>query len=50
MRLVQRGIPPAPYWAVSLYDVGESGRPTKVVVYLVDRKTGALTPPSRAHM
>ena len=43
VRLVQRGIPPRAYWAVSLYDVGEGNRPTRVEVFLVDRKTGALT-------
>ena len=42
VRLVQRGIPPRAYWAVSLYDVDTRGRPTKVEVYLVDRKTGTL--------
>jgi hypothetical protein len=42
VRLVQRGIPPRAYWAVSLYDVDAEGRPTKVQVYLVDRKTGAV--------
>jgi hypothetical protein len=35
VRLVQRGIPPRAYWAVSLYDVGPKGAPTKVEVYLV---------------
>jgi hypothetical protein len=43
VRLVQQGIPPRAFWAVSLYDVSQDGRPTKVEVYLVDRKTGALT-------
>ncbi len=43
VRLVQRGIPPRAFWAVSLYDVGERGLPTKVEVFLVDRKTGTLT-------
>lgn len=42
VRLVQRGIPPRPYWAVSLYDVDADGQPTTVEVYLVDRKTGAV--------
>jgi hypothetical protein len=42
VRLVQRGIPPRAYWAVSLYDVDKAGRPTRVAVYLVDRKTGAI--------
>ena len=43
VRLVQRGIPPRAYWAVSLYDVAPSGAPAKVEVYLVDRATGTLT-------
>ena len=43
VRLVQRGIPPRAYWAVSLYDVDANGQPTKVEAYLVDRKTGAVT-------
>ena len=43
VRLVQRGIPPRAYWAVSLYDVGARGSPTKVEVYLVDRATGTLS-------
>ena len=43
VRLVQRGIPPRAYWAVSLYDVGANGLPTRVEVYLVDRRTGELT-------
>lgn len=42
VRLVQRGIPPRAFWAVSLYDVDAGGRPTKIEVYLVDRKTGAV--------
>ena len=43
VRLVQRGIPPRAYWAVSLYDVGARGAPTKVEVFLVDRATGTLS-------
>ena len=43
VRLVQRGIPPRGFWAVSLYDVGPNGAPTKVEVFLVDRATGTLT-------
>ena len=45
VRLVQQGVPVRAYWAVSLYDVDTQGRPTKFVVYLVDRKTGALRQP-----
>ena len=43
VRLVQRGIPPRAFWAVSLYDVDENGNPTRVLVYLVDRSTGDVT-------
>jgi hypothetical protein len=43
VRLVQRGIPPRGYWAVSLYDVGVNGRPIRVAIFLVDRKTGEIT-------
>jgi len=43
VRLVNRGIPPRAFWAVSLYDVGPNGAPTKVEVYLVDRATGRLS-------
>jgi hypothetical protein len=43
VRLVQQGIPPRQFWAVSLYDEGPSGRPTRVEVFLVDRKTGSLS-------
>ena len=45
VRLVQQGVPVRAYWAVSLYEVDAEGRPTKFVVYLVDRKTGALHEP-----
>ena len=43
VRLVQRGVPPRQYWAVSLYDVDASGRPTRVEAFLVDRRTGEVT-------
>ena len=43
VRLVQRGLPPRDYWAVSLYTVSATGAPAKVEVFLVDRSTGALT-------
>jgi hypothetical protein len=43
VRLVQRGIPPRGFWAVSLYEVGSDGRPTTAAVFLVDRKTGEIT-------
>jgi hypothetical protein len=42
VRFVQQGIPPHPYWAVSLYDLGALGRPINVVVVLVDADTGRI--------
>jgi len=42
VRLVQRGIPPRAYWAVSLYDVDANGNPTRVALFLVDRRTGEI--------
>ena len=42
VRFVQQGIPPHPYWAVSLYDLGSRGRPINVVVVLVDADTGRI--------
>ena len=43
VRFVQQGIPAHPFWAVSLYDEGPSGRPTRYEVYLVDATTGEVT-------
>jgi hypothetical protein len=43
IRFLQRGVPPHPYWGVSFYDVGPSGAPTKVELYLVDATTGEVT-------
>jgi len=43
VRLVQRGVPPRQSWAVSLYDVSRAGRPTRVEVFLVDRRSGTVT-------
>jgi len=43
VRVVQRGIPPRAYWAVSLSEVDANGQPTNIAVFLVDRKTGMLT-------
>jgi hypothetical protein len=42
VRFVQQGIPPHPYWAVSLYDVNARGRWTNVTVVLVDAETGRV--------
>jgi len=49
VRFVQQGIPPHPYWAVSLYDLDAQGRWSKVTVVLVDADTGRVvrqSPPS----
>ena len=43
VRLVQQGIPPRAYWAVSLYTVDDAGRPSRFIAFLVDRKTGTVT-------
>ena len=43
VRFVQQGLPPHPFWAVSLYDEGPRGRPTRYEVYLVDATTGEVT-------
>lgn len=43
VRFLQRGIPPHPYWGVSLYDVGPNGRPIRAELYLVDATTGVTT-------
>lgn len=40
VRFVQRGIPPRPVWAVSLYDVDAQGRPIRVRLVIVDAGTG----------
>ncbi len=43
VRFVQQGIPPQPYWGVSLYDVGPQGQTTRYEVYLVNATTGEVT-------
>lgn len=43
VRFLQRGIPPHPFWGVSLYNVGPSGTPNRVELYLVDAATGEVT-------
>jgi hypothetical protein len=43
VRFVQQGLPPQPFWAVSLYDVGPQGRPTRYEVFLVNATTGEVT-------
>ena len=47
VRFVQQGIPPHPYWAVSLYDVGARGRRTNITVVLIDATTGDIVRRSR---
>jgi hypothetical protein len=42
VRFVQRGIPPQPLWAVSLYDLDARGRPKDVHLVLVDAATGTI--------
>jgi hypothetical protein len=43
VRFVQQGLPPQPFWAVSLYDEGPQGRPTRYQVFLVNATTGEVT-------
>ena len=42
VRFVQQGIPPRPLWAVSLYNLDDEGRPSRVQVVLVDASTGEI--------
>jgi hypothetical protein len=44
VRFVQRGIPVRGYWGVSFLKVGPDGVPTRVELFLVDAKTGDVTP------
>jgi hypothetical protein len=43
IRLVRRGIPPHPYWAVSFWIKNSSGTATRVTVVLVNADTGSVT-------
>jgi hypothetical protein len=43
IRLVCRGIPPKPFWAVSFWIKDASGDPTRVTVVLVNADTGDVT-------
>jgi hypothetical protein len=45
VRFLQQGVPPRPIWAVSLYDVDDRGRPTKVELIIVDASTGKVVQP-----
>jgi hypothetical protein len=43
IRLVRRGIPPHPYWAVSFWIKNANGQPTRVTVVVVNADNGAVT-------
>jgi hypothetical protein len=43
IRLVRRGIPPKPFWAVSFWIKDASGDPTRVTLVLVSADTGDVT-------
>jgi hypothetical protein len=43
IRLVRRGIPSRPFWAISFWIKDTTGDPTRVTVVLVDADTGDVT-------
>ena len=43
IRLVRRGIPPRPFWAVSFWIKDATGDPTRVTVVVVNADTGQVT-------
>ena len=43
IRLLRRGIPPKPFWAVSFWIKDASGDPTRVTLVLVNADTGDVT-------
>jgi hypothetical protein len=43
IRLVRRGIPPRPFWAISFWIKDAAGDPTRVTVVLVNADTGDVT-------
>ena len=45
VRFFQRGIPPQPVWAVSLYDLDEHGMKTNIRTVVVSAATGEIVPP-----
>ena len=45
VRFFQRGIPPQPVWAVSLYDLDEDGLKTNIRTVVVSATTGEIVPP-----
>ena len=47
VRFFQRGIPPRPLWAVSLYDIGPRDQPVRVHLVVIDATTGAVVEQGR---
>ena len=45
IRFFQRGVPPQPVWAVSLYDLDAEGHRTNVRTVVVNATTGEIVPP-----
>lgn len=43
IRLLRRGIPPKPFWAVSFWIKDATGDPTRVTLVLVNADTGDVT-------
>jgi hypothetical protein len=43
IRLVRRGIPSRPFWAISFWIKNDAGDPTRVTVVLVNADTGDVT-------
>jgi hypothetical protein len=43
IRLVRRGIPPRPYWAVSFWIKDSGGETTRVTLVLVNADTGEVS-------
>ncbi len=43
IRLVRRGIPPRPFWAVSFWIKDHTGEPTRATVVIVNADTGDVT-------
>jgi hypothetical protein len=43
IRLVRRGVPPKPYWAVSFWIKNSSGDVTRATVVVVNADTGTVT-------
>ncbi|HYY32081.1 MAG TPA: hypothetical protein VE693_00655 [Gaiellaceae bacterium] len=43
IRLVRRGVPPRPFWAVSFWIKNSSGTTTRVTLVLVNADTGQVT-------